>query len=316
MFNFNKSILALIAVLTLCSVEARGESFTITDTQGSAFVSTSVDGGPPTLKLPLDFNFSGPGLSISAHPPLVFGGDTGNVQARDTCRMMPCTPGMVLQTNSTFSGILAKGATATVNGVRFDFVTLSGSLNFITDPILIPNRAGGFNVTLPFDFSGEINGDQSTRIFDATLTGHGWATFRFFDNNRDPSGTPFYVLDAIEYRFAPLVVGIDIRPGTLTNSINPRSKGRIAVAILTTPAFDATFVDPETIRFGATGTEAAPVHVVTEDVDGDGDIDLVLHFATQDTGITCGDDTGWLTGAIFEGSKIKGSDSIRTEGCN
>ncbi len=50
----------------------------------------------------------------------------------------------------------------------------------------------------------------------------------------------------------------------------------IPVAILTTGTFDASTVNPATVRFGATGTEAAAVHSALEDVDGDGDLDMIL----------------------------------------
>lgn len=110
-------------------------------------------------------------------------------------------------------------------------------------------------------------------------------------------------------------VSIDIKPGSDPNSINPRSKGEIPVAILTTDSFDATTVDPTTVRFGPTGTETAPVHSALEDVDGDGDTDLILHFSTQDTGIACGDISAFLTGETFSGQAIEGSDSVNTVGC-
>jgi hypothetical protein len=114
---------------------------------------------------------------------------------------------------------------------------------------------------------------------------------------------------------------VDVKPGGFPNSINPGSRGRIPVAVLTTDAtdntstFDATTVDPLTVRFGTTGTEAAPVHYALEDVDGDGDVDLILHFSTQSTGIKCGDISVALTGETFEGQAIQGTDSIETPGC-
>jgi hypothetical protein len=110
-------------------------------------------------------------------------------------------------------------------------------------------------------------------------------------------------------------VSIDIKPGSAVNSVNPRSNGRIAVAVLTTDAFDAFTVDTSTVHFGATGTEAAPVHAAREDVDGDGRLDLILHFDTKQTGIRCGASSASLTGKSFAGQFIKGSDLIRTVGC-
>jgi hypothetical protein len=86
---------------------------------------------------------------------------------------------------------------------------------------------------------------------------------------------------------APSVVAIaiDIKPGSAPNSINPASKGVLPVAILTTSSFDAASVDLGTVRFGAGQAQEAHGTEHSEDVDGDGDTDPVLHFATQDTGI-------------------------------
>jgi hypothetical protein len=114
----------------------------------------------------------------------------------------------------------------------------------------------------------------------------------------------------------PFEVYIDVKPGSDPNSINPRSRGVIPVAILTTEDFDATAVDPSTVLFGKTGTEASPFHYAFEDVDGDGDIDMILHFRTQETGLICGNTEAILTGATLDGQAIEGSDSIKTVGCN
>jgi hypothetical protein len=108
---------------------------------------------------------------------------------------------------------------------------------------------------------------------------------------------------------------LDIKPGSSPNSVNPRSGGVIPVAILTTGTFDATTVDPSTVRFGATGTEAVAVHDGLEDVDFDGDLDLMLHFRTEQTGIVCGTTSVALTGETDGGEPIEGSDSVRTVGC-
>jgi hypothetical protein len=118
-------------------------------------------------------------------------------------------------------------------------------------------------------------------------------------------------LDVVE----TITVAIDIKPGSFPNSINPKSKGKIPVAILTTDTFDATTVDPLTVQFGQSSAVEAHGKGHIEDADGDGDFDLVLHFNTQDTGIVCGDTSASLTGMTFDGQTIEGSDSINTVGC-
>lgn len=110
-------------------------------------------------------------------------------------------------------------------------------------------------------------------------------------------------------------VVIDIKPGIFQNSINPKSQGKIPVAILTTNGFDATTVKPDTVLFGKTMLEAAPVYSAIEDVDSDGDIDMILHFNTKETGIQCGDTSASLKGQTISGLPIQGSDFINTVEC-
>ena len=144
----------------------------------------------------------------------------------------------------------------------------------------------------------EVNQDSGS-----VLTSEAYALLRF---NTE------YLLDQLPVTV--ISVDIDIKPGSDPNSINPKSKGVIPVAVLTDQNFDATMVDVSTVVFGPAG--AQPVHKGhIEDVDGDGDDDLLLHFNTQDTGIQCGDAEATLSGATFGGQAIEGSDSIKTVGC-
>jgi PEP-CTERM motif len=210
-FKFKRSLLTLIGVLALCEVDARADSLVITNVTGSVFVETSIDFGPPILRFRPSFSLRGPGLSISTMVPPLSGGDAGNVEARDTCIVSGCTPGMVIGTNSSFSGIIAPALAtiATVNGVPFGFVGLSGSLNFFSSPVTIPNTGGDFQVTLPFTFSGELTGnalfqpDVVNPVFTVTMAGQGLATFIFFDITHG-SPNPLYRLSSIEYQFEPI----------------------------------------------------------------------------------------------------------------
>jgi hypothetical protein len=130
----------------------------------------------------------------------------------------------------------------------------------------------------------------------------------------------FPCIDAFVAKIAPSAVpvrvAIDIKPASSRNSINPGSNGNIPVAILTTDTFDASSVNSSTVRFGRTGKEAAPLRSSLEDIDGDGDLDLVLHFATQQTGLQCVDSSARLSGKSFDGQPLTGSDSVRTVGCD
>lgn len=69
------------------------------------------------------------------------------------------------------------------------------------------------------------------------------------------------------------------------------------------------------VRFSAQGIETPPLRSALEDIDGDGDTDMVLQFDTQSTGIACGDASASLTGKALSGQAIQGFDSINTVGC-
>jgi len=112
-------------------------------------------------------------------------------------------------------------------------------------------------------------------------------------------------------------INIDIKPGSDPNSINCHNeKGVITVAILTTDDFDATTVDHTTVTFeGASEThvnkKTGEPRRHEEDVDDDGDIDLVFHFRLGETGLLCDSITGTLTGETFDGLPIEGPDAVR-----
>lgn len=115
-----------------------------------------------------------------------------------------------------------------------------------------------------------------------------------------------------------LEIPIDIKPGSDPNSINCKrfEKEFVTVAVLTTETFDATTIHPLTVSFeganeihsdGRTGEPS--LH--QEDVDGDGDIDVVFHFRLNATGLDCGSTEGTLVGEANEGLAIEGTDSVR-----
>ena len=99
---------------------------------------------------------------------------------------------------------------------------------------------------------------------------------------------------------------IDIKPGSEPNSINLDSKGVVPVAVLTTDSFDASTVDPDTVLFAG----AAPLHWALEDVDSDGDEDLLFHFKTQELDLDEYSTEATLTGQTFDGQVIQGTDAV------
>jgi hypothetical protein len=100
-------------------------------------------------------------------------------------------------------------------------------------------------------------------------------------------------------------IAIDIKPGLdRITRINPKAKGTIPVALLTSDDFDATKADESSIRFGPNGTEASG-HCNRQDANHDRRADLLCHFdlgaAGFDESATEGMVTGTIDGMPFEG---------------
>jgi len=121
------------------------------------------------------------------------------------------------------------------------------------------------------------------------------------------SYNPIHGVTTISYQ-----VLIDIKPGEDINPINLKSKGVIPVVILSTDMFDATTIDALSVKFGPSSAGETHKRGHIEDVNGDGKPDIVLHFATQQTGITNGTTEACLTGKTTNGLEIKGCDTIHT----
>jgi hypothetical protein len=115
----------------------------------------------------------------------------------------------------------------------------------------------------------------------------------------------------VKVEYKKLTVSIKIRPESPRNEVNLASKGRLPVAIFSTRDFNATKVEPDTVRFGPKRARPVPggddrdddrndrereererrpdkLRKI-EDINGDGLPDLLLHFRIQEIGLTCAD---------------------------
>lgn len=131
-----------------------------------------------------------------------------------------------------------------------------------------------------------------------------------------------FMINILKWLAGPIKieVDLDIKPGSDLNSINPRSKGTIPVAILSTESFNAPEqVDKDSLTFGRTGDEeslhrrgrSGVSNCSAEDVNDDNLLDLVCHFETLKTDFQEGDTDGILKGQTVDGTPIEGQDSVR-----
>jgi hypothetical protein len=171
---------------------------------------------------------------------------------------------------------------------------VNGNIN--ADPQFIDPASGDYR---PLATSPCI--DAGTNVFALSAVDLAWHP-RIIDGSLNGEA----VVDMGAYEFQVIPVEIDIKPGSDTNPINLQARGRIPVAILTTEAFDAAEVDPGTVRFAG----AEPVHSAHEDVDADGDIDLLLLFHIHKLELSVDSSEAILTGQTFSGTLLTGTDVV------
>jgi glyoxylase-like metal-dependent hydrolase (beta-lactamase superfamily II) len=179
--------------------------------------------------------------------------------------------------------------------------------------------APSVTITLPADGAEYISGSVPSAEYDVsddsdpypTITVEGWSD-EVGEHTMTITATDFagnIGSSSVTYTVNPLIiqVTIDIKPGSKPNSINLRSKGVVPVAVLSTNEFDARALNPETVLFSA----SAPKKWKQEDIDGDGDIDLIFHFDTQKLNLTASSIEATLTGQTIDDQEITGTDSVR-----
>jgi hypothetical protein len=115
-------------------------------------------------------------------------------------------------------------------------------------------------------------------------------------------------------------IDVNIKPNSNTVEIKcDNDNVVVTVAILTTYTFDAANVDHSTVTFEG----AYELHVDKktgeprrheEDIDNDGDIDLLFHFRLGETDLTCASTEATITGQTFSGEYFAGTNQITTIG--
>ena len=198
-----------------------------------------------------------------------------------------------------------------------------GSNNFIGSPfgvqdasltaVYMASKDGNYtfnDISLP---SGTPQGKYSgSNTWDVTsIFNQGGTNTMTYDNAHWWYKIPLEILTA-QVILTP--VTIDILPGTFPNEINLGSGGTVPVAIFSTDTFDATDVDPLTVTLAGASVElkknGKPMASSDEDVNGDGFLDLVVHFGTEALQLSSEDTEATLQGETYGGEYIEGTDSV------
>ncbi len=175
-----RSLLCAVICLVVFS-SAKADTFTFTS--GSASTGFGHIG----------LNASGPNISIQQNS----GGEPGNLTfAPAGCNPAPCGPGSILNVGGVFNASQLNSGfsrgTATINGVTFNNVFITGTLNFTGSVVLPADFVNDHIVDVPFVMTGQLQGfipcseaepfAACQQVFDVTVNGSGiaHANFQFF----------------------------------------------------------------------------------------------------------------------------------------
>ena len=120
-------------------------------------------------------------------------------------------------------------------------------------------------------------------------------------------------VDYVRVEVMAVNVNIDIKPGSFPNAIKLQDTGNIPVAIFSTSTFDAANIDVATLELNGAGVRIVNgkgLQYSFDDVNGDGLMDLVVHFDRGTLELTVGDTSATVTGTTQDGRQIQGTDSV------
>jgi probable HAF family extracellular repeat protein len=232
------------------------------------------------------------------------------------------------------SGQVVGAADTAVAGQRRAFIYQNGSMQDLGALNGNNSSAAGINAagvvvgdtqdsesnTTPFVWIDGVMYDLSSRIVNLSEWGEMEGIAGINDNGVIVGRGQYYgeATSGLSraFKLTPVnEVEVDVLPGDSANVVYPTRVGKLPVAVLSTPGFDATQVDPESLRFGL--GEAAPTNnpTVIADVDGQHGNDTQVRFRVDKSGIFCDDTEVSLYGETYAGELIAGTDQIDASNC-
>lgn len=165
-----------------------------------------------------------------------------------------------------------------------------GGLTEIDDSPL--HLTGGVPISI---VAGDMDGDGDPDLAAVDFQGAGIAVF-------------------INLSAPVLEVPIDILPDSDDNVINIVSLGVVPVAILSTEELDATRVDPATVLLAGAPVRRNPSGDFAcreEALDADARVDLLCKVEKEAMQLGTGDTVATLEAVTFDGTRIRGQDTVR-----
>ena len=172
-------------------------------------------------------------------------------------------------------------------------IYISSPINEEYDIKVIGTNSGSYTLSL---LGYDENGNSKDLTIKGNTTTNNIQEFELNYSNQTIQQTEIY-----------RIVDIDIKPGNNPNSINLKSEGVVPVAVLTDAFFNVKDIVIDSVIFVGTN----PLRGKFEDVDNDGDLDLILHFGTQSLQLTPTDTEAVLTGKLNNETLVKGINFIR-----
>jgi hypothetical protein len=99
---------------------------------------------------------------------------------------------------------------------------------------------------------------------------------------------------------------IDIKPGSVSNIIFRKKETQVPVALLAGGDLDLNMVDLDSVAFAGAKADSYTM----EDVDGDGDTDLLFQFGIPNLELTKAEKQGTLTFLTVAGAVYQGTDRV------
>jgi hypothetical protein len=182
------------------------------------------------------------------------------------------------------------------------------------DPLTFAIVSGNESGTFAISDTGQITVADSSLLDFATTSSY-QLVVEVSDGQLTATSSVLIELTPVEQTIS---VVIDIRPGDPENRIDPTKNQPIDVVIFSSAGLDASLIDIDSLRLGATGTEDSLrrqgrhqlPRVKWVDVNGNGLLDLVVTFDSGLMGLTEDDTEAILTGNLTDGRSIIGSNSV------